>query len=413
MQTTPDFSRTVDIDKLRAERDAKLTSITPISFMNSTADQIEAWRRSHVAAEVSRHPHVDALSRKILDALTFAVKEDRCVGIEHPDAEGGFVYFQPTKTVLDSRGFTFGDVTIELHRVDWHARNPSDPIVVWSDRGRIILHATPFEESCAMYDELSKTLDGWREAGEELLLDIDGETTTIDSNLLYAYGLSLSIAGDVMNLDDIACISSQHGPENYALGRDVRILTTYGRRIRIAPTSSLDLSTPEGIDVASRSINADFGTIYRDIATGIDLGREAVSLPGVKRIVVLADDLAPMERAYAEWNGRSPSPKYDTPVVTLLDWTPAGPVNMLDVTRATWSAYILSLKASEDLGLNERCHVSPPSLADSAKNHLAAVGAVPTPHDCVYGSGECYWELSELEFDASTGTLTITPSMGS
>lgn len=410
MTNTNPRARGFDITAAREARDASLSNIVPMPLAGATDEQVAAWRRAQVSVEASFEPYVADLCDKLLAVLKSAIADGRMIAIERPRATPDLVSFKAHDAVLDRRGVTFGDVTIPLHEVQPGA---GEPVRLWTAQGGLMLHAPTHGQSAALHAELRERLARWRATDETLLLCIDGETTTIGSSQLHAYGLSLSLRGDPMDLGDISVIADQHGPDKYALGQDLRIVTASGTRIDIAPLSELDLSVQEDIDTASRFVNADFFSIYRPMATERDLGRQAVALPGVKRIVVTTADLAPMQRAYEKWDPSTPLPEYERPVVTILDWTPDAPVNVLDVTRAAWSAYILSLKASEDLGLNDRCHVSPPLLAESAATHVALIGAVSTPHDCVYGSSACYWELSQIEFDAADGTLTISPQMGS
>lgn len=406
MQTvsTIDWNDTGAVEAARANRDANLAKIETTGI-NASVEEILAWRQAHIDNEVTWRPSVALLIDHVVGTLLSAIRACRSIALLRPDAERPLVSFPTHETILDGRGFVFGDIVLPVHDVHW---NPERPEGVYHDDQLVILLSASGEESDAHHAVLRERLDAWRDAGRTLLLSIDDETTEIGSDMLYAYGASLSVAGDAMNLDDIAMLLGEAGPTKYATGEDLRIMTLSGRQIDIAPISTIDPSTSEGIDLLSRTINADFHSIYSDIANAKDLGRAAMLLPSVKRVVVKASDLKPMHRETAARDASGRPQK-----VVILDWTPGRDVNAQDVTRAAWSAYILSLRASEQAGINERCHVSPPTLADAAAAHVESIGARSTPHDCVYGSGECYWELSDAKFDASTGTLTLIPLMGS
>lgn len=446
-----------DITRMRADRDARLASIEPRHLHGMTEAEIRDWRDLHASVEVTWQPKLGLgpMIDHVLAILERAAVTCRPVSLYHwgdtgPKATVGWLQ----DIVLDAKGFTFGGLTIPLHDMHWDDQHPDTvPLVgrgfgllVHSDEGRGDLHQS-----------LRDALDAWRATADEMIISIDGVQQRLPSEAVVAYGLSLTTGQKPIDLQGIGHFVLTEGDRMSSPTVMLQAMTDDGHVISIAPVSTIHPTDAEGLARLGNAINADFGSIYVDMPGIGDVGRSAIQLPGVDRIVVVARDLAPMERAYAALDAEKQAqnelddaayelaqamptateeqrsardaamqaledkvtspfsrPEYEEGgLIEILAWEPGRAIDALDATRAAWSAYVLSLKASQDLGLNDRCHVSPPHLADVARKHADSIGAVTTPHDCVYGSDACFWELSELSYDPASRTLTIQPQMGS
>jgi len=449
-----------DITTARGQRDAFLATIPARRLDSMTEVEIKAWRDAHAAYEPSwlEQPAIGPMIDHVLGVFDASLVACRDVSIYRRDENGGsFVTARANDVVLTGTTIDFAGVSIAIHDTGF-SHEQVDALRIGDDYA-VLVH-TDTDKAAELHQQLRDRLDAWRDAGEQLLITIDGTTVEVPASETFAYGFSLSVPGGalnhVLNLDALARLQVSEGGSMRSPTTEIHMLTADGHEISIAPVSTIDLSLQQDLDALSNMLNTDFGPIYRDVVGVADTGRDAVRVPGVRRVVVRARDLKPMHQAYADQEaatGRQagiaaeqaaidampsgtdeeialkhaaqaayydkPRPEFHAPdyeeggLVDVLVWEPEGPVDALDLTRAAWAGYVLSLKASEDLGLNPRCHVTPGSLADVAAAHVAAIGAVATPHDCVYGSDMAYWECSEVTFDADTGTICIVPSLGS
>jgi hypothetical protein len=445
-----------DITTARGQRDAFLATIPARRLDSMTEVEIKEWRDAHAAYEPSwlEQPAIGPMIDHVLGVFDAALVACRDVSIYRRDENGGsFVTARPNDVVLTGTTIDFAGLSIAIHDTGF-SHEQVDALRIGDDYATLI--HTDTEKASALHDVIRAQLDGWRESGETLLVTIDGETVEAPASEVWAYGFSLSIPGRILNLDALARLHASEGLTMRSPTIETVLLTADGHEVSIAPVRSLDLTREECRETLSNMLNSDFGPIYLDLIGIPDTGRNAVQVPGVRRVVVQARDLKPMHQAYADQEaatGRQagiaaeqaaidampagtdeeialkhaaqaahydkPRPEYHAPtyeeggLIDVLVWEPKGPVDALDLTRAAWAGYVLSLKASEDLGLNPRCHVTPGGLADVAAAHVADIGAVATPHDCVYGSDMAYWECSQVSFDADTGTIVIVPSLGS
>ena len=446
-----------DITRMRTDRDARLASIEPRHLHGMTEAEIRDWRDLHASVEVTWQPKltVGPMIDHVLAVLDRAAVSCRPVSLYRwGDTGPKAIVVRYEDVVLDAKGFTIGDVSIRLHDVHWDPKDP-DWVVLGDgqDHGLIVR----IREDDDLHRSLRDALDAWRGAADEMIVSIDGVQKRLPSDAVKAYGLSISVDGDVLDLQGIGRFVMTEGDRMSSPTVMLQAMTDDGHVVSIAPVSSIDLTDDASLEGLGEAINADFRSIYLNMPGIEDVGRSAIMLPGVDRIVVVARDLGPMERAYAALDGEKKAqselddaayeiaetmptateeqrsardaamqaledkasdpfsrPEYEQGgLIEILAWEPGRAIDALDATRAAWSAYVLSLKASQDLGLNDRCHVSPPHLADVARTHADRIGAVATPHDCVYGSDVCFWELSELSYDPASRTLTIQPQMGS
>lgn len=447
-----------DITRMRADRDARLASIEPRHLHGMTEAEIRDWRDLHASVEVTWQPKlaVGPMIDHVLAVLKRAALACRPVSLYRwgdtgPKAVVG--WFQDV--VLDAKGFSFGGATIRLHDTHWNEELPDGVSVDDGLNYGLLVHSG--DERVDLHKSLRDALDAWRTTADEMIVSIDGVQTRLRSEAVVAHGLSLSTDGTVLDLQGIGRFDLTDGDTMRSPTIMLQAMTDDGHVVAIAPVSTIHPADAGALTRLGKVINADFGSIYVDMAGIGDVGRSAILLPGVDRIAVVARDLGPMERAYAALDTERQAqndlddaayeiaeamptateeqrsardaamqaledklsspfsrPEYEQGgLIEILAWEPGRAIDALDATRAAWSAYVLSLKASQDLGLNDRCHVSPPHLADVARTHAESIGAIATPHDCVYGSSECFWEHSELSYDPASRTLTIQPQMGS
>lgn len=447
-----------DITRMRADRDARLASIEPRHLHGMTEDEIRDWRDIHASVEVTWQPKlaVGPMIDHVLAILDRAATTCRPVSVYRwsdtgPKAVVG--WFQDV--ILDAKGFSFGDATIRLHDTHWNEEAPDTVSVDDGLSYGLLVHSG--NERGDLHESLRDALKAWRSTADEMIVSIDGVQKRLPSEAVVAYGLSLSTDGAVLDLQGIGRFDLTGGDSMRSPTVMLQAMTDDGHVVSIAPVSTIHPTDAQGLTRLGTAINADFGSIYVDMPGIGDVGRSAIQLPGIDRIVVVARDLGPMERAYAALDAEKQMqnelddaayelaeamptateeqrsardaamqaledkvsaafsrPEYEQGgLIEILAWEPGRAIDALDATRAAWAAYVLSLKASQDLGLNDRCHVSPPHLADVARAHVDAIGAAATPHDCVYGSDACFWEISELSYDPASRTLTIQPQMGS
>ena len=447
-----------DIARLRTDRDARLASIEPRHLHGMTEAEIRDWRDLHASVEVTWQPKlaVGPMIDHVLTVLGRAAVACRPVSLYRwGDTGPKAVVMRYEDVVLDAKGFSFGDATIRLHDTHWDEELP-DSVSVGDGLGHgLLVHSG--DERGALHQSLRDALDAWRATADEMIVSIDGVQERLPSQAVVAYGLSLTTGGKPIDMQGIASFHLTEGDRMSSPTVMLQAMTDDGHVVSIAPVSTIHPTDADGLARLGEAINADFGSIYVDMPGIDDVGRSAIQLPGVDRIVVVARDLGPMERAYAALDAEKKTqsdlddaayelaeamptateeqrsardaamqaledkisspfsrPEYEEGgLIEILRWEPGRAIDALDATRAAWSAYVLSLKASQDLGLNDRCHVSPPRLADVARAHADGIGAVATPHDCVYGSDACFWELSDLSYDPASRTLTIQPQMGS
>lgn len=99
---------------------------------------------------------------------------------------------------------------------------------------------------------------------------------------------------------------------------------------------------------------------------------------------------------------------------TILTMPTGGSIDGALLLEATWSSYMLSLKATMDGGKNPRAHVGEDADAVELATSMAdRIGAFVTPSDEVYGSCGTYLEKITLTYDPDTRTLTGEPFIGS
>jgi hypothetical protein len=413
------------IADLRLERDARLTTIQPASYHAMSEEAVAAWRETQISCEIVRGgatPIVAALIDHVLAAVDQAALQCTKVAIvQLDDIRPSITPFSIDDVVLNVSSIDFGGISIHLHDTQCQTHD-LDWIEIGENREHAVLLHASIDEACKLHDQLRERLNLWRSSGETLLVSIDGAMSKKPSDEVWAIGLSFSTDETKIDLEQLSSIFESYGDSMSRPVTEITLMTSDGHVVSIAPVSTIDPTDAGSLESLSKMLNANFQSIFQRLSVREDVGRSAIRVAGVKRVVVQARDLAPMCRAYAlidadrdhDAEGTFVAPVYEEgAMIDVLVWEPKSDVDALDLTRAAWAGYVLSLKASEDLGLNDRCHVPAGGFVEAARAHVDAIGAVATPHDCVYGSDMSYWELSKVTFDAETGTLAIVPQLGS
>ena len=169
----------------------------------------------------------------------------------------------------------------------------------------------------------------------------------------------------------------------------------------------IDLTTEIGFMDAEAVISQSIGSLYAPRISDFD----HITLVGVQRIIVKTEDMAPLLQR--DINDIMTKPMAKPTYVHILDWKIEDKVNAQKVLKVACAAYLISLSASANRGINERCHIPFQDIIDDAIEHLLDANMTITPHDCVYGSSEMFWDGVIIDFDQETGTLTIDPELGS